>query len=117
MSDKPLPNGLVCIYAQLLPRLREVSRECGYALGLHGSMQRDLDIIAAPWTEDAISAKELVERLREEFGGYVIGGTGDGGTWTTEHGTSKPHGREAWSLCFGGKPFIDISVMPRGGEQ
>jgi hypothetical protein len=36
-------------YTSLLPELRRVAREYGYELGLHGSMTRDLDLIAAPW--------------------------------------------------------------------
>lgn len=31
----------------------EVARGCGYAIGLHGSMKRDVDLIAVPWTDEA----------------------------------------------------------------
>lgn len=106
------PSDLVCIYAQVLPRLRATARRLGYALGLHGSMKRDLDLIAAPWVDEAVSAKALVDALAIECGGFVVGAD-LGGTWTAEHGTSKPHGREAFNICFGGKPFLDVSVMPR----
>lgn len=115
--SKPLPpNSLVCVYAQLLPVLRECAKSHGYALGLHGSMVRDLDLIAAPWIEEASSAEDLIAALASCCGGFIpegrMDGTWDTGTWDTGPGTEKPHGRRGWTICFGGKPFIDVSVMP-----
>lgn len=26
--------------------------------------------------------------------------------------TIQPHGRLSWNICWGGNPFIDLSVMP-----
>lgn len=111
-EGEALSRDFICIYAQILPRLRTVAREHGYALGLHGSMRRDLDLIAAPWTDDAKSAKELVDALAVSCGGFVVGAD-LGGKWTAERGTAQPHGRESWNICFGGNPFLDVSVMPR----
>jgi len=38
--------------------MKDVSpRDCGYAIAPHGSLARDLDVIAVPWTEDAVSAE------------------------------------------------------------
>lgn len=48
------------IYAWMVPRLTEVARDCGYALGVHGSMHRDLDLIAVPWVDEAKSADDLI---------------------------------------------------------
>lgn len=114
MSDKNHDFGsLVCIYSQLLPRIRERGKELGYAIAIHGTMERDFDLLAVPWTEDAGSADDLVHFIAEAVGGYVIG---DG---VNEHGmvsdkpTVQPHGRMSWNICWGGKAFIDLSVMPR----
>lgn len=113
MSDKPHDFGsLVCIYAQLLPRIRKAAKGLGYALAIHGTMARDLDIIAVPWTDEAVSAEDLVKTIAEAVDGYVIGDTMHRGG-VDEPPTKQPHGRLSWNICWGGRPFIDLSVMPR----
>lgn len=92
-------------YAQRLPILRKVAREHGYALGLHGSGERDLDLIAVPWVEDASEAEVLVEALRSSIDGVAAGPY------------AKPHGRRAWLIYLhleGSRLYVDLSVMPRG---
>lgn len=40
-----------------VPDLRTIwrlAREVGYAVGLHGSLRRDVDLIAAPWTDEVV---------------------------------------------------------------
>ncbi len=115
MSDKNHDFGsLVCIYAQLLPRIREAAKGLGYALAIHGSMNRDLDILAVPWTEDAKSADELVEVVAKAVNGFVIGHNDKGlERGQIDNPTKQPHGRLSWNICWGGRPFIDLSVMPR----
>jgi hypothetical protein len=112
MSDKDHDFGsLVCIYSQLLPRLREAGKKMGYAIALHGTMQRDLDLLAVPWVEEAAPAEDLVQFVAEAVSGFVIGDvTNRGG----DIPTIQPHGRRSWNICWGGKAFIDLSVMPRG---
>ncbi len=110
MSDKNHDFGsLVCIYAQLLPKIREAAKRLGYALAIHGTMARDFDILAVPWIKDASPPEDLVEAIRQEVGGYVIGNRS--GEISTP--TKQPHGRLSWNICWGGKPLIDLSVMPR----
>lgn len=112
MSEKNHDFGnLVCIYAQILPRIREAGKAMGYAVGIHGSMGRDFDLIAVPWSEDAKPAEELVQEVADAVGGYVLGDLEKRGGISEP--TQKPHGRRSWNICWGGKPFIDLSVMPR----
>ena len=104
----------------LVEELRTVARELGYAIGTHGSMVRDIDLIAVPWTNEAVSAAELAEALRkrtqelcsaaflsdlerDEF--FLCGCPG-----------LKPHGRLTWSFHVGGGPYLDLSVMPRAQD-
>lgn len=96
-------------YATLIPKMREAAHRCGYALGLHGSMQRDLDVIAAPWTEEATDALTLVRAITGAVGGFSVT---DEGT-DSPHVSQKPHGRLAWTIHFGGQPHVDLSVLPR----
>lgn len=95
-------------YLGLLPAIRETARLCGYAVGLHGSMTRDFDLIAAPWTEDARAPRDLAEAIREAVHG-TLAPRSDGGEWPRQ----KPHGRLCWSIQIGGGAYIDLSVMPR----
>jgi hypothetical protein len=94
----------------LIPAMRERARRLGYALAVHGSLEYDIDLVAAPWTEQAVAADELAEKLRtccEAITGFAW--VRDDKEWPER----KPHGRLAWSWHMGGGPYIDLSVMPR----
>ena len=100
------PAYVVGIY----PRLTQRARKMGYALALHGSLQRDLDIVAVSWKKKAASAEKLVKSLAGIFNlepNHPIG-----------EPTKKPHGRLSWSLPLWWGAYIDLSVMPlqEGGE-
>jgi len=106
-------------FETLIVPIREAARTKGYAIAVHGSVARDIDLVAVPWTEEAVSAQELVAELlravqeatkaagHEE--GY-IGHEGDGSVSLL--GTKKPHGRRAWTIHVDGT-YLDLSVMPR----
>lgn len=101
-----------------LDPLRVVARECGYTLGVHGSLQRDLDLVAVAWTPEAVSADQLVATLcekttlRERPGNVYDDGR------VTDNPEPKPWGRIAWSLSGCPQPwgYVDLSVAPRAGE-
>jgi hypothetical protein len=52
-------------YAEILPVIREVARSCGYAIAVHGSMQRDLDIVAVPWVKGHLKPETLFLRFEK----------------------------------------------------
>jgi len=83
----------------------KLAREVGYSVGLHGSMKRDVDLIAAPWTDEAVSAEDFIAHMVDGLNAHLIG----------EHGTVKPHGRRAWAIQIRDayKKHMDVSVMPR----
>lgn len=85
----------------------KIARTCGYSIGLHGSMKRDCDLIAAPWTVDAVSAVDLIDRLCEGLDAFILGGQ-------SPEPVLKPHGRLAWCLQIRDayKKVLDVSVMP-----
>lgn len=109
-------------YVWLIPYLTEVARECGYALGVHGSLHRDLDLLAMPWTDEAKSPAELIEIMRQRVGGIVHADGTPAGRYDPEKGefvaavienpSRKPHGRLAWNIHLDAGLFLDISVMP-----
>jgi hypothetical protein len=100
--DKPPANLAPVIYAHRVHELQTVCRSCGYALALHGSMQRDLDAIAVPWTLEAVPAEQLIERICAAMGLYK----------KVDDPSERPHGRKTWTLLLGQTGFVDLSVMP-----
>lgn len=102
MGDKPLPNLKPSMYAYRVHELQSILRSCGYALALHGSMQRDLDAVAVPWIESAVPGEILVERICESMG-LTVG---------PNCPTQMPHGRKSWTLMLTNTGFVDLSVMP-----
>lgn len=92
-------------YASLYPSLRQRAYELGYALTLHGSLVKDLDVVAVPWTESAAPERELVAELCDCAGGFLDPG---------QPSTAKPHGRRAYTIHLGRNGgYVDLSVMPR----
>ncbi len=102
----------VCVY----PMLLEIAKQHGYSLAIHGSMHRDMDLVAIPWTEEATDAHTLIKAFKEATDTVITSKEWD--RLVPEFDPSKkPHGRVAYSLhcteegMFGA--YFDISVMPR----
>jgi len=92
----------------LIVPLREVARRYGYALGVHGSLSYDIDLIACPWRESCASQETVAEAIRKAVEAIV----GAAEVITDKCPEQKPHGRLAWSFHMGGGPYVDLSVMP-----
>ena len=97
-------------YARLIEPLRAKARELGYALAVHGSLARDIDLVAVPWVEEAVPAEDLVKALvillRIETGFAALSAGLDGQIISV-----RPHGRRAWAIVMGGGSYIDLSVI------
>lgn len=94
------PAYVVGIY----PELAAKAREYGYALALHGSVQRDLDLVAIPWADAAAEPQRLVTALCDVFDVKPNHPIDEPGV--------KPHGRLCWSIPLWWGAYIDLSVMP-----
>lgn len=105
-------------YAHLIGPLRAVARAHGYALTIHGSLERDIDLVAVPWVDRASAPADLAEALRVEAARV------NGAAWCAESLDAdnpehfrlgmpgyKPHGRLVWAFQLGGT-YLDLSVMP-----
>ena len=107
-------------YLEVLPSIRTVARVLGFGIGVHGSLRRDLDLIAVPWVEKHSTPDALAKAIQYA----ACGIQSETVTWT-----AKPCGRIATSLpiCWteDRRPsagHIDLSVMMsnvelRGAEQ
>lgn len=110
------------LYEKILTIARNVGYQEGYAIGLHGSGIRDLDLIACPWTETAcdpvIFANHLVSCLElatihARFVDEGIEGAQEMAKWPAP--CLKPHGRLAVTIFVECQFYIDLSIMPRSG--
>lgn len=104
--------------AAIIAPMRDVARKLGYAIAIHGSLKRDIDLIAAPWSDEAVDARDLVAALilaiREANEG--VGFIDDRNDLVhLLQGHPKPHGRRCWSIQLGAT-YVDLSVMPRSRQ-
>lgn len=105
-------------YRVLIAAVRQVAYRCGYAIAVHGSLKTDIDLIAVPWREGAISQRLLAEEIRltaERIIGFAAVRKYD------PNPEVKPLGRLSWSFYLQPEgmegPYIDLSVMPRIPED
>ena len=90
------------MYCALYPELANITRHHGYALAVHGSLGRDMDLICVPWVENPSEPKDVVLAITKKFAIRVVG-----------EPEIKLHGREVWIITVGfGECFLDLSFMP-----
>ncbi len=92
-------------YGRFYTMIRKLAWEEGYAIGLHGSFTRDLDLIAVPWEQGNHNPDKLIARIVQATGLNNL---------HSNPGT-KPYGRLVWTLTlpdFGDPRFIDLSILP-----
>lgn len=83
--------------------IQSLAREVGYSVGIHGSLKRDVDLIAVPWADDAKDWMTLVDNLCHGLNAKWIGDM-----------ERKPFGRIAVTLQIDGYyKQIDLSITPK----
>ena len=99
-------DGRSAFYAMMLNKIKEKAADLGYTIAVHGTMVRDMDLIAVAWVEDARPHEELVEAISKLTEPTV---------WKDFHFkemTNKPHGRIVYTLSIYSDWFIDLSIIP-----
>lgn len=91
------PIYAACCY----PDLAEICRLHGYALGVHGSLARDFDLVAIPWAKVVAEPQVVLDAICGKFAVKYIGNP-----------QQKEHGRIAYTLAWLGDAFMDFSFMP-----
>lgn len=112
-SNKCDPDNYASFYVHMIPDLKKAAHQKGYALGIHGSLREDLDMIAVPWVQDASSEEALIASLLVVVKGFVDPETYKATKDTVVSNEMKPHNRRAWTLGWGGRARVDLSVMPK----
>lgn len=60
------------LYAFYFERLKDIAFTYGYNLVLHGSMRRDLDLIAIAWQPEVKDHLAMIQDFAEVLGGYIM---------------------------------------------
>lgn len=108
VSKLEKPAGyMFAAYLALVPIAQERARKLGYCVSVHGSGNRDLDLIATPWTEDAQDVTTVHELLVKLFSPYVASSLEQ----PEYQAIAKPHGRTSWIIPLGRGASIDLSVF------
>lgn len=91
------------MYCALYPKLATIARSHGYALAVHGTLARDMDLICIPWVAQPSPPQTVVDQITREFHIREVGAP-----------DTTVHGRERFTITVGfGECFIDLSFMPR----
>lgn len=117
---KPCSHDAYPLYKQIIGPLRQAAHYVGYCLAVHGTLRRDIDLLAVPWVADAIPAPALAGLLMEVTRGVGLGAYHMPGEEDRYHSDGcpmfKPHGRRCWTWYLleakQGTPYVDLSVMP-----
>jgi hypothetical protein len=101
-------------YVMAYAKLDRIAMRHGYALALHGSMSRDLDLIAIPWTDDAADPEKLLKAIDRFVMEKTTSVNRHGNKLGNFYATKKPHGRLAYAIHIGHDGhYLDLSIMPR----
>ena len=86
------------------PEIRQIAAECGWAIGVHGSITHDLDLMAMPWTENHTTADELAQRLTDTNEPHFLR------PYEKSKPGDKPNGRIVYTI-FMSNTYIDLNVI------
>lgn len=104
-AEQLRPNYGPVYAAAMYPELAKIFQKHGYALAVHGSLARDLDLLAFPWVETVSNHSAVFSDVEKTFAV----------TFIASEGTKKPHGRVAYTMSFGwGECATDVSFV--GGQ-
>lgn len=98
-------NGRASFYACMWEDIRNCAMDNGWAVAIHGSLNSDMDIMAMPWVEEAVSFEELIDKISKLFSGnamseqYVL--TYD----------EKTHNRVVATIPIWADFYLDISTI------
>lgn len=109
------------LYTIFYEHLKQIAKEYGYNLVIHGSLQRDLDLIAIPWVDFPRPEQDMIKDFQE----YLTGKTETRPPNGEVHFTTLPGGRHGYTISLnrGDKHgewvrfedkeyYLDISVTP-----
>lgn len=128
MKDKKPIQAKPSLYAHYFFLLKEIALRYGYNLVLHGSMARDLDLVAIPWQAEIGSHEEMIEEFVTVLGGDLMFANGVNRSHAPDQNWEKfkvtHHGRMQYVINMNRECemkdevwtdpqyYLDISIMP-----
>ena len=109
-------NDLYNYYLKIIPVIRQVARDLGYAIGVHGTLSKDLDLIAVPWTVGQSNHLDLLESIQMVIAGYKGLDHKREKTDDPYIAQDMPHGRRSYIIWIGVHAHIDIAITPVGKQ-
>ena len=103
------------LYALFYENLKHIALEYGYNLVVHGSMQRDLDLIAIPWVDNPNPEFEMIQDFQMYLTGYkptepdysVLPGGRHAYVITLNRGNKEGE----WVRFYDEQYYLDISIV------
>ncbi len=99
-------NGRAVFYACMWDDFRQAALNCGWALGLHGSLASDMDIMAMPWIEGAKPVDEMIRAIED-----CLTIPDEKLHIKTRESNDKPNGRVVYTIHIWADFYIDLSVI------
>lgn len=97
LENKPI-HVKPSLYAFYFEVVKQIGLKYGYNIVLHGSMQRDLDLVALPW-EETLGDKELMlDEIASTLGGEILIQNKSVDNMIGERFSTKPHGRKCYII-------------------
>lgn len=103
-------------YACVLENLRKIAANCGYALAVHGSLVRDLDLIAVRWNLNYEHPDYLCKQFLEELSKYSFGEEIDRNFVEITKPEIRYVNQYHYAIPIIGDWFIDLTVI-KGWEE
>lgn len=99
--ESVVTNGRAVFYASMWNDFRQAAMDKGWALGLHGSLNSDMDIMAMPWIKECSTVDELIKSLVACFNGKQL----------SIIKTKQVNNRVTYTLPIFGDFYLDINII------
>lgn len=109
------------MYALFFENLKRIAKRHGYNLVLHGSLNRDMDLIAVPWVDSPKPELKMIQSFDRYLRGYY-NTTAEGYGFSTLPGgrhwyhinLNRGDKRGEWMRYADEQYYLDISITPLG---
>jgi hypothetical protein len=107
------------MYALFFYDLKRIAKRYGYNLVLHGSLARDMDLIAIPWVDDPKPEQNMVKAFQRYLtgcttvgpDGKVISGVLPGNRHSYIIDINRGNKRGEWMRYKDERYYVDLSVV------
>lgn len=118
MKNKPI-HCKPAMYSLFYYDLKKIAKRYGYNLVLHGSLNRDLDLIAIPWIDNPKSEQNMVKALQKYLTGWITTCPDGKVHFTTLPGNrhsyiielNRGNKRGEWMRYRDEQYYIDLSII------